>query len=63
MKPEHHQQPTQQDTSADFPRPSSPQPETQSAMHSQQAECAAFDREGQRPTHGALSAIYNQVYR
>lgn len=54
------QQPSQ---SADYPCPTSPWTEPyQSASEREQAEHRAFDSDDQRPTHDALSDIYNRGY-
>ena len=58
MNPDKQNQTERENTA--LPYPTSPWTELYQSMPSQQAERAAFDSEDQRPTHDALSNIYNR---
>ena len=58
MKPDNS---SEQDRMAAYLCPTSPWTEPYQRAFSQQAERAAFDSDDQRPTHDALSDIYNRV--
>ncbi|MFN8450682.1 MAG: hypothetical protein U0521_19385 [Anaerolineae bacterium] len=58
MKPDHSSD--QNRVAAAYLNPTSPWTEPYQNAPSQQAECAAFDSDDQRPTHDALSDIYNR---
>lgn len=61
MKPERTTH--QNDMTAAYLCPTSPWTEPYQNMPSQQAERAAFDSDDQRPTHDALSDIYNGYHQ